>query len=239
MLNSFAVIIDPLRQEPGLAMENWGVLLPILLSDVLNPVLFTFMVYAAGTGRPVVASGAMLLGHTVAYFVGGIVIAIGLERISERLANPLTIDFVIEFIIAVVLLWLALRSRKDTGKRPDEQTPEFTPWAAFGFGAIVNIIGIPFAIPYFAVIGQFLKADLNTGGVLFALLLYNLVYALPFLMIPIMTAVMGERSKPILARVNNFMERVSAYLMPVLLGVIGLALLADAIVFFIKGESLF
>jgi len=58
-------------------------------------------------------------------------------------------------------------------------------------------------------------------------------------MIPIMTAVMGERSKPILARVNNFMERVSGYLMPVVLGVVGLALLADAIVFFIKGESLF
>ncbi len=220
-------------------MENWGLLLPILLSDVLNPVLFTFMVYAAGTRRPVIASGAMLLGHTVAYFVGGIVIAIGLERISERLANPLTIDFVIEFIIAVVLLWLALRSRKDTGKRPDEQTPEFTPWSAFGFGAIVNIIGIPFAVPYFAAIGQFLKSDLSTGGVVLALLFYNLVYALPFLMIPVMTGVMGERSKPILARINNFMERVSGYLMPVLLGIIGLALLVDAIAFFIKGEPLF
>ncbi len=220
-------------------MDNWGLLLPILLSDMLNPVLFTFMVYTAGTRRPVIASAAMLLGHTVAYFVGGIVIALGLERISERLANPLAIDFVIEFIIGAVLLWLALRTRKDTGKRPDEQTPEFTPWSAFGFGAIVNIIGIPFAVPYFAAIGQFLKSDLSTGGVIVALLLYNLVYALPFLMIPIMTAVMGERSKPILARVNNFMERVSAYLMPVLLGVVGLALLADAIVFFIKGESLF
>ena len=220
-------------------MENWGLLLPILLSDVLNPVLFTFMVYAAGSKRPVIASGAMLLGHTTAYFVGGIVLAIGLERISERLANPKTIDFVVELIIAILLLWLVLRVRKDTGKRPDEQTPAFTPWSAFAYGAVVNIIGIPFAVPYFAAIGQFLKSDLNTGGVLLALLLYNLVYALPFLMIPVMTAVMGERSKPILARINNFMERVSAYLMPVLLGIVGLALLADSIWYFVRGESLF
>ena len=220
-------------------MDNWGLLLPILLTDVFNPVLFIFMVYAAGTRRPVVASAAMLLGHTVTYFVVGIGIAVGLGRISERLANPLSIDFVIQFVIALVLLWLALRTRKDTGKRPDEQTPEFTPWSAFGFGAIVNIIGIPFAVPYFAAIGQFLKSDLSTGGVLVALLLYNLVYALPFLMIPVMTAVMGERSKPILARVNNFMERVSGYLMPVLLGIIGFALLVDSIAFFIKGEPLF
>jgi threonine/homoserine/homoserine lactone efflux protein len=220
-------------------MENWGLLLPILLSDVLNPVLFTFMVYAAGSKRPVITSGAMLLGHTTAYFVGGIVLAIGLERISERLANPKTIDFVIELIIAVLLLWLVLRTRKDTGKRPDEQTPDFTPWTAFAYGAVVNIIGIPFAVPYFAAIGQFLKADLNTGGVLLALLLYNLAYALPFLMIPLLTAVMGERSKPILARINNFMERVSEYLMPVLLGIVGLALLADAIWYFASGEPLF
>ena len=220
-------------------MENWGLLLPILLSDVLNPVLFTFMVFAAGSRRPVIASAAMLLGHTTAYFVGGIVLAIGLERISERLANPKTFDFVIELIIAVLLLWLVLRTRKDTGKRPDEQTLDFTPWTAFAYGAVVNIIGIPFAVPYFAAIGQFLKSDLNSGGMLLALLLYNLAYALPFLMIPVLAAVMGERSKPILARINNFMERVSEYLMPVLLGIVGLALLADAIWYFASGEPLF
>jgi cytochrome c biogenesis protein CcdA len=80
---------------------------------------------------------------------------------------------------------------------------------------------------------------LDTGGVLLALLVYNLAYALPFLMIPLLTAIMGERSKPILARINNFMERISEYLMPVLLGIVGLALLADAIWFFTSGESLF
>jgi threonine/homoserine/homoserine lactone efflux protein len=220
-------------------MENWELLLPILLSDALNPVLFTFMVYAAGSRRPVISSGAMLLGHTTAYFVGGIVLAIGLERISERLANPKSIDFTIEFIIAILLLWLVLRTRKYKGKRPDEQTPDFTPWSAFAYGAVVNIIGIPFALPYFAAIGQFLKSDLSTGGMLLALLLYNLAYALPFLMIPLLTAVMGEHSKPILARINNFMERISEYLMPILLGTVGLALLADSIWYFMRGESLF
>ena len=220
-------------------MENWGMLLPILLSDVINPVLFAFMVYAAGSSRPVLASSAMLLGHTLAYFAGGIVLALGLERISERLSNPQFIDFVIELVLGAVLLWLAVRARDDTGKRPEEDTPEFSPWAAFTFGAIVNVIGIPFAVPYFAAIDQFLKADLDTGGVLFALLAYNLAYALPFLAVPVLTAAMGENSKPLLAKVNGVMERISGFLMPLLLGLVGLALLADSIVFFIHGESLF
>jgi hypothetical protein len=52
-------------------MELWSVLLPILLTDVVNPVLFAFLVYAAGTDRPVAFSSSMLLGHTTAYFLVG------------------------------------------------------------------------------------------------------------------------------------------------------------------------
>ena len=220
-------------------MSNWGLLFPILLSDVINPVLFTFMVYAAGSRRPVAVSSSMLLGHTVAYLASGVFLAYTIEKLSIRLANPQTIDFVIEFVIACALLWLVLHTRKDKGKRPDEQTPEFTVWKAFIFGAAVNLIGIPFALPYFAAIDQLLKSDLDTIGVLTGLVIYNFVYALPFLLIPLLTAVMGERSKPLLARVNGLMEKASDIIMPLLLLFIGLALLLDSVWFFVRGESFF
>ena len=220
-------------------MDNWGILLPILLSDVLNPVLFAFMVYAAGSKRPVAASSAMLLGHTAAYMTSGVILAYGIEQLSTRLANPRTIDFAIEFVIALALLWLVLRTKKDKGKRPDEQTPEITVPKAFMFGAAVNLIGIPFAVPYFAAIDQLLKSGLDTTGMVTGLVLYNMAYALPFLSIPLMTAIMGDRSKPILARVNGVMEKASDVIMPLLLLLIGLALLADSVWFFVRGESLF
>ena len=220
-------------------MDNWGILFPILLSDVLNPVLFTFMVYAAGSKRPVLVSSAMLLGHTAAYMTCGLFLAYSIEKLSTRLANPQTIDFVIELIIACALLWLVLRSRKDKGKRPDENTPEFTLWKAFAFGAAINLIGIPFALPYFAAIDQLLKSGLDTMGVVMGLVIYNAAYALPFLLIPLLTAIMGDRSKPILARVNGFMEKASEIIMPILLLAIGLALLVDSVWFFVYGESFF
>jgi cytochrome c biogenesis protein CcdA len=220
-------------------MDNWGVLLPILLSDVLNPVLFTFMVYAAGSRRPVATSSAMLLGHTAAYICSGVFLAYSIEKLTARLANPQTIDFIIEFVIACALLWLVFRTRTDKGKRPDEQTPEFTVWKAFGFGAVVNLIGIPFALPYFAAIDQLLKSDLDSGGVITGLVIYNIAYALPFMLIPILTAIMGDKSKPILARVNGMMEKASDVIMPLLLLLIGLALLTDSVWFFINGQSFF
>ena len=220
-------------------MDNWGILFPILLSDVLNPVLFTFMVYAAGSKRPVFISSAMLLGHTAAYMTCGVILAYSIEKLSARLANPQTIDFVIELVIACGLLWLVLRSRKDKGKRPDESTPEFTLWKAFTFGAVINLIGIPFALPYFAAIDQLLKSGLDTMGVVTGLAIYNAAYALPFLLIPLLTAILGDRSKPILAKVNGFMEKASDIIMPLLLLAIGLALLVDSVWFFVRGESFF
>jgi hypothetical protein len=64
------------------------VLFPILLVDVLNPVLFATLVFAAGSNRTVANSAAILAGHTLAYFVAGVAIAHGLEQVSYRLANP-------------------------------------------------------------------------------------------------------------------------------------------------------
>lgn len=84
-------------------IEIWAILIPILLTDVVNPVLFTFMVLGASTKHPIINSAAILLGHTFAYFCVGLLLALGLERITEYLANPTQIDFVIELLTGVLL----------------------------------------------------------------------------------------------------------------------------------------
>ena len=220
-------------------MEVWSVLFPILLTDVVNPVLFAFMVYAAGTARPVLLSTSMLMGHTGAYFSAGVLLALFMERITDYLASPHTIDFVIQFLIAIVLLWLAYRTRSDQGKRPDEQAPEFTVVSAFGFGAVINFVGIPFAVPYFAAIDQILKVELSVTQTVLLLLSYNLAYAIPFAIVPVLSMVMGERAKPVLNRINAFLDKAGGVLMPLLLGLLGIALLVDAVIYFARGASLF
>ncbi len=68
------------------------------------------MVYAVSTQRPIINSTAILLGHTLAYFSAGIIIALGLERIINRLENPHHIDFIISLLIGILLLWVTFRS---------------------------------------------------------------------------------------------------------------------------------
>ncbi len=213
-------------------------LIPLLVVDVLNPVLFALLIVAIGTSRPLANSTAFLAGHTVAYFISGIIIALGLDQITDRLDNPHPVDFVIELLIGLLCLWAALASRD--GKASEERNPEgeLTPAYCFGYGAVVNFIGIPFALPYFAVVDQLLKANLSIEFSLLVLVFYNSAYVLPFMLVPIMVALMGDTSKPILEKINNVLVGLVDRFMPILLLLLGIALSADALVFLISGAAL-
>ena len=213
-------------------------LVPILLVDILNPVLFAMLVFAAGSSRSVTNSSAMLVGHTLAYFVAGIVVSAGIDQVADRLANPQRVDFILSGIIGIALLWMVVPTKKDGAPTADEPEWELTPMKCFGFGAVVNFIGLPFALPYFAVVDQILKANLSTPESLAVLAVYNIAYALPFVVVPLMVAISGENAKPLLEKINGFLARASDIVMPWMLGLLGLALVADSVVYFYSGEGL-
>ena len=67
---------------------------------------------------------------------------------------------------------------------------------------------------------------------------YNLAYALPFLVVPALALTLGNRSRPMLARINEKVSRVSASLVQWILALVGTALVVDAVRFFATGEGL-
>ena len=213
-------------------------LFPVLLVDILNPVLFAVLVFAVGSKRPIINSSAILIGHTAAYFIAGVAVSHGMEQIAARLANPHPIDFMLSGVVGLGLLWMVVRTKKDGAPVANEPEWELTPAKCFGFGAIFNFIGIPFALPYFAVIDQILKADLSSAESFTTLAIYNIAYALPFVVVPAMVAIAGDSAKPFLERVSSFIARAADIVMPWMLGLLGLALLADSVAYFYRGEGL-
>ena len=213
-------------------------LIPLLIVDVLNPVLFALMVVTVSTTRPIANSTALLAGHTASYLVSGAIIAIGLNKIADRYNNPLPVDFVIELALGLLCLWAALASRD--GAASKERTPErvLTPLFCFSYGAVVNFIGVPFAIPYFAAVNQILKASLSAELSVSALIAYNIAYATPFLLVPILVVLIGERSKPVLTKISGLITSLVDKVMPVLLLFLGLALTADAIGYLVTSKAL-
>jgi hypothetical protein len=118
-----------------------------------------------GSTRPYVNSLLTLLGWLLLYFAAGIGLALGLEQISSYLANPRPLDFIIELVVGLALLawglWLALK-KPQPGKDADYgEAAALTGAQSLVIGAGINLIGLPFAIPYFAAIDQILKADLT------------------------------------------------------------------------------
>ena len=220
-------------------LHLFTVLIPILLVDIVNPVLFAFMVYAVGTDRPVSNSIAALLGHTTAYLSFGIGLALAFDIIMDRLANPEPIDYYLSLLIGTLLLWASWGVRGDKQQQTSPDVEQLTPLKAFGIGAIINIVGLPFALPYFAALDQILKADLTVADSAMVILGYNTGYALPFLVVPLLAIAMGDRSRPVLAGINQKVDRVSAILMPFILAIVGIALIVDAGSYLATGEGLF
>jgi len=223
-------------------IDIWAALIPFLMVDLVSPTLFTFLVYAASTKHPVANSGAVLLGHTLAYFSVGLIVGLGFDRvlalIADRIANPYFIDYIIGLLIGMLLLWVAFRAPQKAEQRQVDKGDTLTPVTALGLGAIINFFGIPFALPYFAAVDQILKANLSAMDSVMVLVVYNILYALPFMTIPILAAAMGKRSQSLLQKINEFVGRISRYLLPVLLALAGIALISDAIRFFVTGKGL-
>ena len=219
------------------------IVLPILITDIINPVLLAAVIFSLGSKKPFLNSIFILLGWFLLYFAAGIAIALGLDAVIELLVNPRPVDFYIEIVIGVLLLWLGLSmifKKKPKQKKPKyDEAASLTPLKAFWTGALINIIGLPFALPYFAVIDQILKADLNWIPSLILLLIYNILYVLPFALMLLIRILFPERSNAIFGKINSVMERIADVLMPFIFIGIGGLLVADAVLFFVKGIPLF
>jgi cytochrome c biogenesis protein CcdA len=217
--------------------------IPILVSDVLNPVLLAGVIFGLGSRRPFLNSTLLLLGWFVTYFAAGILLALGLDAIIDFFKTPRPIDFVIETVLGLLLIGLGVyvvRSgqRHKKGREFDD-ADTLSAGTSFWIGASINLIGMPFAIPYFAFLGQILKADLDWMGALMVLLIYNLLYVLPFSLLIFIRLIYREESDVLFKSISDAMEWLSAILMPILLFLVGGALLADAFVFFSTGNPLF
>ncbi len=217
--------------------------IPILVSDILNPVLLAGVIFGLGSRRPFLNSTLLLMGWFVTYFAAGILLALGLDAITDFLKNPRPIDFVVETVLGLLLIglgvYVARSGQRPKSKKEFDDANTLSAGTSFGIGASINLIGMPFAIPYFAVLGQILKADLDWMGALMVLLIYNLLYVLPFSLLIFIRLIYRQESDALFKSISDGMERLSGVVMPILLFLLGGALLADAFVFFSTGAPLF
>lgn len=230
--------------------ELLTVLIPIALIDstsILPLALVTLINLLAGQ-RPYLTAAAFLAGLFVSYLVMALGFLFGLsavldvvnEWVGYRWNNPQPVDFAVEVILGLVMLFFGLkitekRQEKSGGKK---LASGGTPAAAFGFGCMVNVVGFPGAVPYFAAADRIVQANLTASDSILAVVFYVVVFVLPLTIIVLMRAVLGARMDGVMLAIKGFFDTWGKRLILVLLILLGLFLVTDGLLYFLRGEPL-
>ena len=231
-------------------LELLTILAPIALIDstsVIPLALVTLINLLAGK-RPYLTSSAFLAGLFVSYLAMALGFLFGLSAVLERLNvwashrwnNPEPVDFVVEIILGLILLFFGLkitekRQEKSGGRKLEAAV---TPAAAFGFGCMVNVVGFPGAVPYFAAADRIVQAGLPAFDAFLAVVFYVVVFVLPLVAIVVLRAVLGARMDGVMLAIKGFFDTWGKRLILVLLILLGLFLLVDGALYFLRGEPL-
>ncbi len=192
---------------------------------------------------PLTGAISFISGGFIVYFIFGLLILLGLDNLIDKYAEqfisymksePDCVELIIQIIIGFIMIYFAWQfSRKapqDSNTRSYDT--DIKPVQAFLLSASINIIGMWGALPYFAAMAQILKADLETASMIWILVYYNLVFALPLIGFILLRIMMGERAAVVLGKMTDFFSHWGKQVIVLSLYLLGPLLIADGIGWF-------
>lgn len=201
----------------------------IALVDSLNPsTVGPALLYAIGS-NPKRDVAAFALGVFVTSTVGGVVLVVGPGRALLSLASrpsPHTVHLIevgsgALLLLCAAALWL-LRGRIDrqTASKWERRRP-----SAFAVGAGIILVEYPTAIPYFGALAAIVELRRNVGFELLFVLVYNLCFVVPILVVFGAVSAGGKRGAVLTRRARDIAEGYARVVIPIALGLLGAAIL--------------
>lgn len=231
-------------------LELLTVLTPIALIDSasVTPLGLVPLATILAGRRPFGAAFALLAGLYVSYLIMCLLFLFGLSAallrlnawLSYRWDNPEPADFAVQVLVGLIILVFGLRiseKRKiKSGGRDIESG--VSPASAFGFGVLMNVVGFPGALPYFAAADRIVQANPPTADAMVAVIYYVLVFVLPLTAIVLLRAILGKRMDAVMQAIQGFFDTWGKRLIMVLLILLGLILVVDGVAYFLGGPLL-
>ena len=155
------------------------------------------------------------------YFVGGALIALGPGQLLLSLVpkpdaedrHVLEVVVGVAMLVAAALLW-RIRERLAQRRMP---TPKAEGKSSAILGATITAVELPTAFPYFAAIAAIVGSGLGPVRQLVLLLLFNLCFVLPLILMVVGLTLAGDRAIGALNRGRDFLERRWPVVLSVLL----------------------
>jgi hypothetical protein len=197
--------------------------------DSANPSTVAPALYLAGGARGARALAAFVTGVFVTNLVAGAIVALGpgqailaavphpgehARHLVEAAAGGATLTL-------GVVLWAG---RKKVAAHLLANVERFDR-SALLVGAGIMLVEFPTAIPYFAVIATVVGSGRSVPTQVTLLTIFNVCFILPVVALLAYRIVAGRQAVAKLVRIRGRIDRLLASLAPVLVGVVGLALL--------------
>ena len=212
-------------------MELLPAIVGLAVVDSINPsaLLATIALLLRGrAARPLVAIyvAAVLL----TYLAIGLVLTLGLGLTPQTVVESDATYLAQGFLGAGMLAYAVLAPGRGRGPAEEPRLPAATrPAAVFALGMAVTVLELPTALPYLGAVGAITRADLAVGDWLPLLVLYNLIFVLPPLLLLAGHVVGGDRAEALLGRLRRRLGGAAREGLLWLLGLVGFILLADAV----------
>jgi cytochrome c biogenesis protein CcdA len=212
-------------------------LVAIAALDSLNPTAVGLQIYLLSTPKPIARSISFILGVFLAYWAVGLFVILGLRKLittlignaNFSLPNPYiyTIQFLIGLALLIAGFWLKNSTQEEQRKRPKKLTVGRT----FLLGLAMTILESPTALPYLAAIEQIARAKLDLFTIMSFLVLYNLVFVSPLIILVGIYLIFHPKSVAVLNRINHSISIWAPKILRALLLVLGILLIVDSLAY--------
>jgi cytochrome c biogenesis protein CcdA len=202
--------------------------------DSINPsaMLATIVLLLRGRrARPLVV--VYVAAVLVTYFAIGLVLTLGLGLTPEALLQS-DAAYLAQGVLGSAMLAYAVLApgrgrRGPVAAEPRRLPAARRPAAVFVLGIAVTALELPTAFPYLGAAGAITRADLAVAEWLPLLVTYNLIFVLPPLLLLAGHVALGDRAGALLERLRDRLGGAAREGLLWLLGLVGFALLADAL----------
>ncbi|MBA4251658.1 MAG: hypothetical protein C0425_08705 [Chlorobiaceae bacterium] len=215
-------------------------LIILALVDSLNPFSIAIQIFLLGVLTNTHRISYYILGILLVYFVGGVLIFLGLTAYLKILLDQISVIpnmflYSVGFVIGVILLFYGIMALRKNGivKEIKLERKEFSILALFAIGATGTMFDLPTALPYLGFITKMIEMELNSGIGIFLLSIYSFIYIFPLLILWALFIRYKEKIKEKIVSVQIYMDKINNYVIGVFSLLIGLLFIVDAVFFFL------
>lgn len=188
-----------------------GLVLSIGFADSLNPSTIAPALYLAAGEAPrrnVIEFTAVVFAVTL---LGGVLVALGPgQAVLALVPHPgPTARYVLEILAGVAMLIAAALLWRHRRRLADRSLPEPSHSGRSGaiLGVTIAAVELPTAFPYFAVIVAVVGSGVDLGRQLILLVVYNLCFVSPMILIAATLILAPSRAERILTRVREGLQK--------------------------------